>query len=1090
VCLGRLSRDKFDAEPCRLQAACALLVLAVLVVALPLIFASSALAEESHIAGVVTSAATNAPIEGVEVCAYSDVTGGCAKTNSSGAYTILVYYGGNFTVEFKAPSESDYIRRTYYGEKYSYTEAAVVSVPEGGTSTRVDADLVTGARITGVVIGASPKVPLEGLKVCAREPEHPRDLNDPEKNSGCTTTDSSGGYTIGGLPSGAYEVEFEVPYSNQLNFFTQFYDDEAAWPEANLVSVTAGNTVSGVDAELPDGGELSGRLTSTSTGAPIEKANVCASGKTENGYEGRCATTNANGEYTITRLRSAEYEVTFNASGYVSEHLGSPGLTEVEGDVSVTIGDMTSGVDMSLKELPRIGGKVTNFSTKAPVAGIEVCVRPVSSTSNGPCATTDVNGEYSISDLEVGEYTVEFSAGVLNYLTQYYDGSVFSYDATRISAMPGTDATDIDAALEEPGTISGKVTSAATKAPLEGIDVCAGEPPEGNRTCTTTNMQGEYVISGLPGRAYYVEFDAGLVNYLTQFYADKFSRAEAQPVTLTAGGTVSGIDAELVKINGGGFTGTVVSSETERPLEGIEVCAYETGGEGLFGACAKTESRGEYTITGLPAGEYKVEFFSPANSGLNYVTQYYKDQSLASQATTVRVTTGNLDPSIDARLREGGRIAGDAVDASSKQAIGGIEVCAFARQGESVGCATTNANGEYTIAGLAHGEYIVEFYSPIESGLAYLTQYYDDKASLSEATPVSVEEGGTKFGIDATLEEGGQIAGDVTGASTGASLSDVLVCALTRSARTVGCAVTNISGEYTIPTLPVGQYRVGFDGGKKYITQYYDNRLSLSEAETVSVTAGGTTAGIDATMGSSDMVPPANTKPPVILGTPSVGEALLCADGLWTGNPTPSLTDRWLRDGVPIPGATGSRYTIQGTDEGHSLACEVTAKSSAGEKSVISAGVGIRASLPAPTVTSDTASGSTPTAAAAPAPDLKLSVQPFKITVATVVVSGGSIQLHVECGGEICAGTVELTMRVMTKHRKGGRTVSRRTAVVLAKGSLSFAGDDGHARRFMLALTSAGRRQLARADKRHPIMAELTVSAPSAKTITKSVLIT
>jgi hypothetical protein len=1074
------------------QASSALRLLAVLAVAaLTLIFAPTALAAEGgQITGKVTSAATKAPIEGVEVCPERLIGGwpSCVKTNSGGEYSLGTVWGGDFRVEFKATAGSSYIHRTYYGEKYSYTEAAVVSVPEGGTASGINAEIAEGGRISGTAIGASPKVPLEGLKVCAREPEHPRDLNDPEKNSGCTTTDSNGGYTIGGLPSGAYEVEFEVPYSSQLNFFTQFYDEKAAWPEANLVSVTAGNTISGVDEELSNGGQISGKLTSASTGDPIEKATVCASGKSEDGYEGGCATTNTNGEYTIIRLRSTEYEVTFNASGYVSDHLGNSGLTEVAGDVSVTIGDITSGVDMSLKELPRIGGRVTNFSSKAPIKGIEVCVRLVSLTSNGPCATTDANGEYSIPDLEVGEYTVAFSASGLGYLTQYYNETIFSYDAARISAMPGTDAKNIDAELEEPGTISGKVTDAATKAALEEIHVCAGEAPEGNRTCTTTNAQGEYTISGLPGRAYYVEFDAGLVHYLTQFYANASSRSSAQPVTVTPGSTISGIDAELVPINGGGLTGTVVSSETERPIEGIEVCAYEASGEGLFGECAKTESRGEYTITGLSPGEYKVAFSSPANSSLNYVTQYYNDQSSASEATAVTVTTGNLDSLDDARLKEGGRITGEAVDASSKHVVGGIEVCAFALQSDGIGCALTDADGEYTIAGLTHGEYIVEFSSSTESGLDYVTQFYDDKASFSEATPAPVEEGGTKSGIDAELERGGQIVGEVTDAPTGAPLRGVLVCALTKAARAEGCAVTSSSGEYKISRLPAGAYEVGFDDGKNYITQYYENKLSFSEAQEVQVSVGETTSRIDAAMTSSDSIPPANTKPPMILGTPALGETLLCADGLWTGSPTPSLTDRWLRDGAPIQEATAGSYTVQVADEGHSLSCEVTATSIAGTASAISSAVSLPADPSAPAFTTSSTrptSSTSPTATTRLVPDLTTQVPHVALAASKIVVSGSSIPVHFKCSDAVCRGTVELTMQLPIERREGKKMVPHRETLILAKGSFSLTeGDNATA---VLRLTTAGKQQLPQA-KHHPIAAALICSVQGGETITKAVM--
>ena len=584
---------------------CVLALLAALV--LGLLFVSSAFAEEAaQITGEVTSAATKAPLAGVTVCTERmDNTGPwiCATTNTGGEYSVQLVSGGHYHVEFKVPAPSGYIARTFYDGKFLFSEAGIVSVPEGGTTSGIDAELEEGGYIKGTVTSATTKAGLEGLEVCAREPEHPRNLDLPEKNSGCAKTNAGGEYTIEGLATGEYEVEFALPLPSQLNYFNQFYDDKSSWPEADLVSVAAGSTVSGVDAKLSLGGQITGTLTSARTKAPIGGAEVCAGGQAEDGYENRCTTTNAKGEYSIPRLRSGKFWVQFSAPGYVSEYVGGQfRFSEAKESVSVTTGSASSGVDMELSELPQISGRVTNISTKAPIDGIEVCVRLVSSTSNGPCASTDAHGEYLISGLEVGEYTIEFSAKGLNYLTQYYDGAIFPYNATRIPATPGADARGINAELEEPGEIDGTVTSASTKAPIEGIYVCAGEPPEGNRTCDTTNAHGEYTISGLPGRAYYVEFNAGDVNYLTQFYSDKYSRTEAQPVSIVSGAKVSGVDAELVKIDGGGLTGTVQSAETEKPIAGIEVCAYESGGEGLFGECAKTESRGEYTITGLTGG--------------------------------------------------------------------------------------------------------------------------------------------------------------------------------------------------------------------------------------------------------------------------------------------------------------------------------------------------------------------------------------------------------------------------------------------------------------------------------------------------------
>jgi PASTA domain len=60
-------------------------------------------------------------------------------------------------------------------------------------------------------------------------------------------------------------------------------------------------------------------------------------------------------------------------------------------------------------------------------------------------------------------------------------------------------------------------------------------------------------------------------------------------------------------------------------------------------------------------------------------------------------------------------------------------------------------------------------------------------------------------------------------------------------------------------------------------------------------------------------------------GSPSVGGTLTCAPGAVTGLPTPTVTIDWLRDGMPIAGATGSSYLLQGDDGGHRVACRAHA---------------------------------------------------------------------------------------------------------------------------------------------------------------------
>lgn len=112
----------------------------------------------------------------------------------------------------------------------------------------------------------------------------------------------------------------------------------------------------------------------------------------------------------------------------------------------------------------------------------------------------------------------------------------------------GTTTSEINAELVLGGRIAGRVTDATTLAPIEGVLVCAfgGEAELGG--CAATSSNGEYVISGLPsGNEYKVEFDAfgPSTEYKQQFYNDKSSASEAQPVTVIAPGTTSGINAAL-----------------------------------------------------------------------------------------------------------------------------------------------------------------------------------------------------------------------------------------------------------------------------------------------------------------------------------------------------------------------------------------------------------------------------------------------------------------------------------------------------------------------------------------------------------------
>lgn len=83
---------------------------------------------------------------------------------------------------------------------------------------------------------------------------------------------------------------------------------------------------------------------------------------------------------------------------------------------------------------------------------------------------------------------------------------------------------------------------------------------------------------------------------------------------------------------------------------------------------------------------------------------------------------------------------------------------------------------------------------------------------------------------------------------------------------------------------------------------------------------------------------PVNTLPPSItpgVGTP--GTLLATTTGNWSGNPGPSYTFEWLRNGVPIAGATSQTYTLQVADVGQAIKSRVTATNASGSANAQSA---------------------------------------------------------------------------------------------------------------------------------------------------------
>jgi putative cell wall-binding protein len=362
---------------------------------------------------------------------------------------------------------------------------------------------------------------------------------------------------------------------------------------------------------------------------------------------------------------------------------------------------------------------------------------------------------------------------------------------------------------------------------------------------TATGSDGTYVLNSLPPGSYILELDPGAGPYAEpQYYSGTTSYTSALPVDVSEGQAQTGVNDVLVGT--GTVTGTVTNT-SGAPVSNINVQVIGVDAQGNdTGTFASTVTGpdGTYSIDTVAEGK-AIAYFSDPNE--TYAYQWYNNQvGFSGNATPFQVTSGGTTAGIDADMSVGGGFSG-TVAGPGGTPLPDIDVLAFP-VGPGSGSAgyyddlitTTGADGTYSVAGLPSGHYQVSFQDPRGQ---YALQVYNNAASDSDATAVSVTAPASTDGIDADLAIGGKISGTVTDAG-GAPVSGVSVLAFS-SDDGVGSsfATTGSDGSYTVGGLGADDYDVEFSTPNGL--EYYPNTPDSGSATPVSVVAGQTTAGID-----------------------------------------------------------------------------------------------------------------------------------------------------------------------------------------------------------------------------------------------------
>ena len=242
------------------------------------------------------------------------------------------------------------------------TGAAVVAL--GFTSAAAPALGATGS-VSGTVTATASHAPIAGIEVCAittasleEEEEEGEGAELGSEQLGCVKTGAGGEYTVSGLAGGTFLVVWGNPSGGSLNYITQFYEDKSSAGEATHVTVTAGATTAGIDAELREGAELSGTVTSASTGAPIEGALVCAGAPPR---EPNCTFSGAGGAYQVVGLEGGMLVLGAYAREYAVGYYGGAASVQAAATLAVSAGEKRQNLNIALKPSPStssvLGGK-------------------------------------------------------------------------------------------------------------------------------------------------------------------------------------------------------------------------------------------------------------------------------------------------------------------------------------------------------------------------------------------------------------------------------------------------------------------------------------------------------------------------------------------------------------------------------------------------------------------------------------------------------------------------------------------------------------------------------------------------------------
>jgi Carboxypeptidase regulatory-like domain len=342
--------------------------------------------------------------------------------------------------------------------------------------------LAATGSIGGTVTDAVSEEGIDGIWVCASQAF-------PGSGSGCDFTDEDGNYTISGLQPSVYKVVFAEESS--LNYLAQWYNGKATREEAVGVAVGDGADVTGIDAALETGGQITGTVTDVEDGEPIEGIEICAR-QVDRIFELsviQCDRSDTDGEYTVKSLPTGQFKLELGpaifsreAPNYIRQYYPGKSSWSEAGLLAVTAGSTYPGFDAALQPGIGITGTVSEVGGGPVGLGPRICAHDAVSEAIVQCTGLEMDGTYWIPGLPFGSYRVSFAIDVEEepglilrpdgFVRQYYKGKPTFGEADMLSSAGPATFTGIDAQL-----VRGPETFPNRRSPLQPVVVTLIQRP-------------------------------------------------------------------------------------------------------------------------------------------------------------------------------------------------------------------------------------------------------------------------------------------------------------------------------------------------------------------------------------------------------------------------------------------------------------------------------------------------------------------------------------------------------------------------------------------------------------------------------------